>query len=339
MGFALSTVESGLIRGPYPDFGQVHYLVDSDFRTQAQGWTRADRTGPLDLMEARRAAGGVQYVYRTSDYASDAACMQAAIDAMVDFRGDVLFFTPCGLTLSASVNLDVPDARYLSRPVNRPGSHANIVCNTALAISIPAAGDNIEMGFLRLVPNVNSPCMNIDGNADNGYVHHVFVDAAAGATTALTQRCFQMTTGPGILDWNFDAFQYLTSGTQGPFGVIAGTTLMATGLILSNFTHRHVTATLAIGLLDVQCTLATGIYVQGGRGFITGATSQVTTAVKLTDMTSPLTNCIVADFRGSVGYATVSTLYTLAGTTTEAGLSNCNIAIIAGGAGGSNYTG
>ena len=35
------------------DLGQVHYMVDGNYRTLAEGWSRADGTGPLDLWAAR----------------------------------------------------------------------------------------------------------------------------------------------------------------------------------------------------------------------------------------------------------------------------------------------
>ena len=63
----------GLYRPSDLDYGQVFYAVDSDYRTAAQGWSRPDRTGPLDLYEVRKAGrGGVQYVRRTGDSTSDA---------------------------------------------------------------------------------------------------------------------------------------------------------------------------------------------------------------------------------------------------------------------------
>ena len=73
-----------LMRPADLDFGQVFYLVDTDYRTQAQGWSKADHTGPLDLL-------GVTHknVFYTSglgisnSYATDAAAMQAKLDELI----------------------------------------------------------------------------------------------------------------------------------------------------------------------------------------------------------------------------------------------------------------
>ena len=340
MSTQLSSVDVGMIREPYPDFGQVHYVVDTAFRTQAQGWTRADRTGPLDLLEARRAPSGVQYVFRSGDYANSAACLQAANDAMVPYRGDVLFFTPCSLTVTAPVNVTCQDARWLSRPVVRPGSHASIICGTNLAISLPIGANNIEIAYLRLVPNVTSPCVNIV-DAAYGYMHNVFSDMQASATIALTSRLFQITgTSSGLAnDWLFDNIYHLTSGPQGPMGVVTGTTAVANGLILKDITHRHGVSTLAIGLLDIGCTLSHGILVQGGAGYVTGVTSIVTTVVNVTNMTNNLGCVHAVNWRSAIGYALVSTFFTLAGATAEASLANCIIGITTTGAGGTTFTG
>jgi len=95
------------------DFGEVHYMVDSDYRTQAQGWSRADRTGPLDLYLAR-ANAQFQYVFRTADYSSDAVAIQAANDALIDFRGDVLLFTPGAYSVATALTIDVRDLHQLT---------------------------------------------------------------------------------------------------------------------------------------------------------------------------------------------------------------------------------
>src|SRR3970282_1889444 len=96
-----------------PDIGQYFYMVDSDYRTAAQGWSRADRTGPLDLW-SQRSPG---YTFRKADYSSDKGAMQAAVDALIDFRGDALYLTPSAISLGAVVTLDVADMRLLGSPV------------------------------------------------------------------------------------------------------------------------------------------------------------------------------------------------------------------------------
>jgi len=44
-----------------PDIGQTLYLVDSNYRTAAQGWFRPDGTGPGDLANSRNKDQG--YVF------------------------------------------------------------------------------------------------------------------------------------------------------------------------------------------------------------------------------------------------------------------------------------
>src|SRR3970282_254331 len=140
MGMGLSSPEVGLIRPAYPDFGQVYYMVDSDYRTAAQGWSKADRTGPLDLYEARKSsAGSGQYVSRTADYTSDAVAIQAAIDAQVDYRGDALLFTSGNYSVATALALNVPDSRWLGRQNRYPTTaSATITAAVAAALAIDA---------------------------------------------------------------------------------------------------------------------------------------------------------------------------------------------------------
>src|ERR1044071_587949 len=99
----------------FPDFGETFYVVDTNFRTQAQGWTKADKTGPLDLWEQRN-EGHVFYGAGTtvgSAYATDNAAIQAAIDAGVDYRGDKVLLLPGSYSIATALTVDCTGIRIL----------------------------------------------------------------------------------------------------------------------------------------------------------------------------------------------------------------------------------
>ena len=167
------------------DFGEVHYMVDSDYRTIAQGWSRADRTGPLDLY-LQRANAQLSYVFRTGDYGSDALALQAAIDAQVDFRGDVLLFTPGAYSIATARTIDVPDARWLGPRCSDPRIARASLTNAAVAnvFAIGAAADRMEIGFLELLP-VTAQTMFDVAAVDKLHVHDVSYDSdGVGASTS-----------------------------------------------------------------------------------------------------------------------------------------------------------
>lgn len=169
--------------------GQTHYIVDSDYRTVAQGWARADGTGPIDLWAARNPG----YVYRTTDYTSDAVALQAAVDSMVDFRADTLFSPPGNLSVAAAVNFDVPDMRLLGPTKSYPSANSAIfTAAVASAFTFTGAADRIEVGHLQFVPLTAAVCIdlaalsgadfhdnfyNLDGIAAN--VATIMIQAAA----------------------------------------------------------------------------------------------------------------------------------------------------------------
>ena len=178
----------GLQRAAYPDFGQVHYMVDSDYRTAAQGWSRADRTCPLDLFEAKKAGrGGVQYVYRTGDYTTDAVALQAGIDGMVDFRGDVLYFTPGAYSIATARTIDVPDARWLGPPVSSPRLSRASLTNAAVAnvFAIGAAADRMEIAYLELLPVTGQTMFDVAA-IDKLHVHDISYDSDGVAANVAT---------------------------------------------------------------------------------------------------------------------------------------------------------
>lgn len=192
----LDTYVKGLVNGNYPDIGQVHYLVDSNFRTVAQGWSRADGTGPLDLYAARQAGrGGIQYVYRTGDYNTDTLAMQAAIDAVVDFRGDIVFLTPGSYNPLTSVLVDGQSMRLLGPPVrNQRRTRVTItsVGGATNTLDISSGVDDVELGFFRLVPLTAGNSLRY--NASDGlYVHNIFWDANGVAASTSTQGFVSVT--------------------------------------------------------------------------------------------------------------------------------------------------
>jgi len=196
------------------DPGQVHYLVDSDYRTLAQGWSRADGTGPLDLWGARN-PGYVFYAPgRTAQPsgATDAAALQAAVNAMVDFRGDTLFFTPGALSLAAVVAFDVANARYLGPKVGQPRS-TRVTLTDAVGDHTIAAND-VEFGYLTFVPLTAQNWFAVTTTTDRAWFHDFYYNA--DGITASTSTEFINSTGANE-DWMIERFAVLVDGAQGDF--------------------------------------------------------------------------------------------------------------------------
>lgn len=335
---SLDNYVRGAIDGGYPNFGQIHWIVDSDYRTQAQGWSRADRTGPLDLLEARRAGSGQQYVFRTGDYGSDSLCIQAAIDAMVDFRGDALYFTPGSYSLATALTVDVPSARWLAAPVRHPlRGTTTITAAIDAAIGLTGAADDMEIAFLRFVPLTAAEIINAATGCDGGYIHDCGYDTTGIA--ASTATIFLELAGTH-LSWWLDRVHFITDAAQGPLVAMSSTSGLSLDLSISNFRHWHTLGTIAASVLNVVSTGAKGIIIGPGEGVAHGVTSAVTAMVVLGDNASVLNVITVRGFYGSVGYATVSTLLTASGTTLEASMLNNYLGQQkSSGAGGILYTG
>lgn len=207
VGYAnLDSHVKGLINGNYPDQGQVHYMVDSNFRTAAQGWSKADRTGPLDLYEARKAgSGGAQYVFRTGDYGTDTLAMQAGVDALVDFRGDILFLTPGSYNPLTAVLLNASSMRLLGPPVRKVRNSRSTITSTGgltNTLDIPSGIDDVEIGFVQLIPVTTGNSIRAVA-ADNLFIHNVFWNTTLPAVSTGTQGIVFETTSslyPEILD-------------------------------------------------------------------------------------------------------------------------------------------
>ena len=175
----LSASVKNLINGNYPDIGQIHYLVDSNFRTYAQGWSRADGTGPINLYDEQN-PGYVFYAPGAQPsgvtYSTDRNAVQGAIDAMVDFRGDTLFFTPGALSIATTaLAFNVPNARYLGPPVRNPRRTA-VTITDAIGDNTVSV-DNNEFAFIRFVPLTAQNWFQLANGADGGYIHDCFYDA------------------------------------------------------------------------------------------------------------------------------------------------------------------
>ena len=204
------------VMAQFPDFGETFYLVDANFRTQAQGWSRADGTGPIDLWAERNpgyvfGSGGVGSL----GYSTDATAAQAAIDAMVDFRGDKLLFTPGAYSIATDLAMNVPGARYLGPPVRQPRRAAVAVTCTATASTtgvFAVSVDDVEIGFMRLMPITAGTFAGATTGSDGGYVHDVWYDTTG--VTASTSTEF-MRAPATVSDWLVERGYFLVSGLQG----------------------------------------------------------------------------------------------------------------------------
>ena len=162
-----------LIARLYPDIGQTFYVVDSDLRTVAQGWSKPDWTGPLDLFTARQANGGQVYAYRTGDYTADYLAVQAAVDASVDYRGDTVFFTPCSLSLATAVTIDSAGLRLLGKPVRNLRSSRCIITD-AVGSGLTVSATDVEIGHLTMIPKTAQKLISVSNAADFGHIHDVY---------------------------------------------------------------------------------------------------------------------------------------------------------------------
>lgn len=214
----------GLINGSYPDIGQVFYMVDSNYRTAAQGWSNAQGTGPLDLFAAY-GDGAETYVYYAPGtqpsgvtYATDRAAIQAMIDAQTDFRGDIGFFTPGAYSLATTaLAFNVPNARYLGPPVANP--KRSVVTLTDAIGDNAVSVDNVEFGFLRFVPLTAQNWFQIANGADGGYIHDSFYDA--DGITADTATEF-IATAATTEEWLVERVTSFVDAAQGSFAALIG---------------------------------------------------------------------------------------------------------------------
>lgn len=316
---------------------QAHYLVDSDFRTVAQGWARADGTGPLDLW-AHRNPG---YVYRTGDYTSDTIAWNAARDSMVDFRGDVFYLTPGAYSIGTATTWDVPYARILGperkapfygcSPGVRNASITGAVATTG-SILLGADADGLEVGYIRFVPTSAAPIFTVNAVAQNMYFHDFMWDTVGIATDAGTEFMDVITTNDGIEYAVFEHFTLLADAAMGP---MLNIDVAQHFVALKNFyiNASETVGTWTTALIDYSADGVDGITICDGHVFVslagTGAISQLITGAAQTG-TSVIQ---VSKVYGSIGLTAIA-----GGTAGDADLCNNYIATTEGGTGGTLYT-
>ena len=277
----------------FPDIGQTFYVIDSDFRTAAQGWTQSDATGPLDLF-SQRDPGFTFYTPGTGEanqsYTTDVLAIQAGIDAMVDFRGDTLLFTPGVYALATAITLNVPDGRFVGPPVSHSTRSRATLRGTAAGItpiSSAAAGDRMEMAFLQLHHNVALANAQVElVGTDYLHVHDCYSDFRDG-TAAVTVLPYEgiTTASEGM---QFSDCWYKADGDFGAFflATAANTDSSFTRIHVMNDSGTLVTSHINLqgecsNIWSVDCT------TQCGNG---GAITQAFLMADQTDNTQVLTS-------------------------------------------------
>jgi len=322
------SLQAMVARG-YPDIGQTYYLVDSNYRTQAQGWSRADHTGPLDLWAERNRG----YVFRAGDFTSDSVCVQAAIDAMVDFRGDTLYFTPGNYSLATALSQNVPDARWVGSPVAAPQAcRTTITAAVAAAVGITAAADRMEVAFLKFIPLTAATIFSAAAGADNLHSHDFFYDADGIAANVAT--IFLTAAGNTNNNCKVERFYMRTDAAQGPLLSFGAT---FEGLVVRDYEHIHNAGVLATAILTTAGA-CTGVLIADGHGFVGGG-GTVTNLVNWNESGAD-TSCLhIRNVRNAIGYCAANALVALTGSeAAEVGLAGCYLDVVSGGAGGLGTT-
>ena len=320
MGLGLSHAEVGLIRPAYPDFGQVFYLVDSDFRTAAQGWSQADRTGPLDLYEARKAGrGGTQYVYRDGDYTTTAVALQAAIDGMVDFRGDALYFTPGAYTVATARTIDVPDARWLGPPVSHAANaRATITASVANALAVDAAADRMEIAYLQFVPLTAAAMWDVAAIKGLHAHHNYYNSDGIAASTATIFWTFATTAG----DLVFENDYIVNDAAQGEWINCEGIT---TQIRVKDF-EIYLQAGTWAAAIDFAGVGVVNFAV--GPGIITGTgAAALTSLITAADKTQGTTHGFTYGIRSSTSGPAATSLTVATGLAAELDILDCHRAV------------
>lgn len=202
------------LRGDIGDFGETIWLVDGDYRTQAQGWSRPDRTGPLDLYveRHRQNAGGAvgQYVFNTTEFSADGLAMQAAVDAGVDFRDDKILMTPGSYTPATVVTLDCAGLRLMGPPRRHP--KAGLVTVTAgIDAAYTVSADDVEIAYHTMVPLTAKNFIDVSSGADRGYLHHLYYNAAGITGSTSTE----FLAAAASVDWLAEQCAFYVDAAQG----------------------------------------------------------------------------------------------------------------------------
>jgi len=293
-----------------PEIGQYFYMVDSNYRTGDQGWSRPDGTGPLDLWNARQPAGSNETrVFYTPEagnqstaYATQAAAAQAAIDVMIDFRGDTLFWTPGNYNIATALAINVPDARWIGPTVSHPVCARTILtAGVAAAFAPTGAADRMEIAYLQMVPLTAATMW--DFAAVSGlHMHHNFYNAD-GITANVATIFVGLATTSEFCQFT-DSYVWV-DGAQGPWitsaGIIKGLTIHDFELYLEAGTWASAIDMLGVGASD--CHIYNGFVTGGG----TALTALVTIADKTKDTTHGMVHDIVCSTVGPAATALVAT--------------------------------
>jgi len=194
-----------------PDFGETFYGVDANYRTIAQGWSKADGTGPLDLWAERNPG----YVYGSGGigglgYATDVLALQAAIDAMVDFRGDKLLLTPGSYSIGTALAMDVPGMRLLGPPVKHP-KRGLVTVTATVDAAYTVSVDDVEIGYHTMIPFTATNFIDVASGADRGYLHHLFYNSGGVAASTSTE----FLNGTTCVDWLAEQCTFYVDAAQG----------------------------------------------------------------------------------------------------------------------------
>ena len=329
------------IKSQLRDPAQTHYLVDSDFRTVAQGWAQADGTGPLDLW-AHRNPG---YVYRTGDYTTDVAAWNAARDVLVDFRGDTLYLTPGAYSLAATT-WDVAQATITGRPYaspligcSRKVRNTTVTVTGAGGITLGTDSTGLEVSYLRFVPLTAGIVFGVNTTAP--YLHfHDFLWDTDGITASVVTNFLQaLTTAQAISFSLFNNFTWFIDAPQGP---VFNLDVANQAVEIANFLNicSDTAGTYITSLLDMTGVDGhDGYDVHDGRGVLSnGAGAGAVTELILSSTAqtgAPLGH--VTSFYGSVGYSTATGLVNEQASG-DWDLMDCQLSVVAAGTMPTYYT-
>ena len=330
--------------GLRPEIGQYYYWVDSNFRTAAQGWTRADGTGPLDLWAARN-PGHVFFTPETGNpsttYSSQSTSFTAAMDEMINFRGDTLFVTPGAYTLGTVLTWDVPYATIRGPETKAPFygcsprvRNASITMGVATTgtILLGADADGLEVAHLRFVPTSAAPCFTANAVAQNMHFHDYMWDTVGIATDAGTEFMDVITTSDAIEYAQFEHFTLLADAAMGP---MLNIDVAQHFVALNNFYIQgaETVGTWATALIDYSLDGVDGISICDGLVHVSLAGAGAI-SVLITGAAQTGTSVIqVSKVYGSIGLTAIA-----GGTAGDADLLNNYIATTEGGTGGTLYT-
>ena len=194
------------------DVGETFYLVDTNYRTVAQGWSKADGTGPLDLWQQRN-PGYVFYGAGTggqSAHATDVLAAQAALDAMVDYRGDKLHITPGDYSIGTALAINVPGCRILGPAVRHP-KRSLVTVTATIDAAYTVSVDDVEIGHHTLIPLTAANTIDVSSGADRGYLHHLYWNAAGIATSTSTE----FLASAASADWLMEHCNFYVDDEQG----------------------------------------------------------------------------------------------------------------------------